>query len=224
MRLNNLKPRPGAKHRSRRAGRGESSGLGKTSGRGNKGQKARSGSSIRPGFEGGQMPLARRLPRYGFNNKAFATRYTTVNVSKLEEFFETGDNVDEASLREKGLMKGHRHAGVKILGDGDLTKKLSITANKISASAREKIEAVGGSVTEVVVPPAPKKGEKTAVPKGGAKAKAKAGEVAASAALKAEKKPKAKKKAEPKVEAAEPAEPAAPDDSDSAESTEAEES
>ena len=86
MRLNDLKPRPGAKHRRRRVGKGESSGLGKTSGRGNKGQKSRSGSSIRPGFEGGQMPLIRRLPRVGFNNKQFATTYWVVNVSKLEEF------------------------------------------------------------------------------------------------------------------------------------------
>lgn len=150
MRLHNLKPRPGAKHRRRRVGKGESSGLGKTSGRGNKGQKSRSGSSIRPGFEGGQMPLARRLPRHGFNNTRFAVRYAIVNVSTLEEFFEAGDTVDEASLREKGLVKGHTHAGVKILGDGELSKKLSVSADKVSGSAREKIEAAGGSISDPV--------------------------------------------------------------------------
>ena len=174
MRLHNLKPRPGAKHRRRRVGKGESSGLGKTSGRGNKGQKSRSGSSIRPGFEGGQMPLARRLPRHGFNNKRFAVRYAIINVSTLEDFFEAGDTVDEASLREKGLVKGHTHAGVKILAEGELSKKLSIVAEKVSGSAREKIEAAGGSISA----PAPTaeeaapKAEKAA-PKKKAAAKAK---------------------------------------------------
>jgi len=146
MRLNNLKPRPGAKHRRRRVGKGESSGLGKTSGRGNKGQKSRSGSSIRPGFEGGQMPLIRRLPRIGFNNKQFATTYWVVNVSKLDEFFADGDKVDQTSLREKGLVKGSAHNGVKILGSGDLSKKLTVAVDKISATAKEKIEKAGGSV------------------------------------------------------------------------------
>ena len=173
MRLHNLKPRPGAKHRRRRVGKGESSGLGKTSGRGNKGQKSRSGSSIRPGFEGGQMPLARRLPRHGFNNKRFAVRYAIINVSTLEDFFEAGDTVDEASLREKGLVKGHAHAGVKILADGALSKKLSVTADKISAAAREKIEAAGGSISEPApVAEQPKKAEKAA-PKKKAAPKAK---------------------------------------------------
>ena len=176
MRLHNLKPRPGAKHRRRRVGKGESSGLGKTSGRGNKGQKSRSGSSIRPGFEGGQMPLARRLPRYGFNNKRFAVRYAIINVSTLEDFFEAGDTVDEASLREKGLVKGHTHAGVKILGDGALSKKLSVTADKVSASAREKIEGAGGSISE----PAPAADSaETAEPEKKAAPKAKKEEVPA---------------------------------------------
>ena len=174
MRLHNLKPRPGAKHRRRRVGKGESSGLGKTSGRGNKGQKSRSGSSIRPGFEGGQMPLSRRLPRHGFNNKRFASRYAIINVSTLEDFFEAGDTVDEASLREKGLVKGHTHAGVKILGDGDLSKKLSVSAEKVSAAAREKIEAAGGSISEPapVVEETASKAEKAA-PKKKAAPKAK---------------------------------------------------
>ena len=146
MRLNDLKPRPGAKHRRRRVGKGESSGLGKTSGRGNKGQKSRSGSSIRPGFEGGQMPLIRRLPRVGFNNKQFATTYGVVNVSQLEAFFADGDTVNETSLREKGLVKGSAHNGVKVLGSGDLSKKLTVVVDKISATAKEKIEKAGGSV------------------------------------------------------------------------------
>jgi large subunit ribosomal protein L15 len=192
MRLHNLKPRPGAKHRRRRVGKGESSGLGKTSGRGNKGQKSRSGSSIRPGFEGGQMPLARRLPRYGFNNKRFATRYAIINVSTLEDFFEAGDTVDEASLREKGLVKGHTHAGVKILAYGELSKKLSVIADKASATAREKVEGAGGSISEPVPAPAVEESEAEAekpAPKKKAKSKAA---------------PKAKKEeapAEPEVEA-----------------------
>lgn len=146
MRLNNLKPRPGAKHRRRRVGCGESSGLGKTCGRGHKGQKSRSGSSIRPGFEGGQMPLIRRLPRVGFNNKQFATRYAIVNVSTLEAFFADGDTIDEASLRAAGLVKGNAHDGIKILGSGDLGKKLTVSVDKVSATAKEKIEKAGGSI------------------------------------------------------------------------------
>jgi large subunit ribosomal protein L15 len=148
MRLHNLKPRPGAKHRRRRVGKGESSGLGKTSGRGNKGQKSRSGSSIRPGFEGGQMPLIRRLPKKGFNNSQFGNTYSIVNVGTLEERFSDGDTVDEASLRELGLVKGHRIDGIKVLGDGELSKKLTVNVDKVSASAREKIEKAGGSVVD----------------------------------------------------------------------------
>lgn len=143
MRLHNLKPRPGARHRRKRLGQGESSGHGKTSGRGGKGQTARSGSSIRIGFEGGQMPLVRRIPKRGFNNARHATRYLPVNVAALN-VFEEGSRVDEAALRERGLANG-RGDGIKILGDGELTRKLTVRAHAFSASARAKIEAKGGS-------------------------------------------------------------------------------
>ena len=144
MRLHNLKPRPGAKHRRKRLGQGESSGHGKTSGRGGKGQTARSGSSIRIGFEGGQMPLIRRIPKRGFNNARFATVYVPVNVGELNQF-EDGARVDEMALRSVGLANG-RSDGVKILGSGDLTKKLTLVVSAISASAKTKIEAKGGTV------------------------------------------------------------------------------
>jgi large subunit ribosomal protein L15 len=143
MRLHDLKPRPGAKHRRKRLGQGESSGHGKTSGRGGKGQTARSGSSIRIGFEGGQMPLIRRIPKRGFNNTRFATTYIAVNVSDLNKF-DDGAKVDEAALRAAGLANG-RADGVKILGDGELTRKLTVSVSAISASAKAKIEAKGGT-------------------------------------------------------------------------------
>lgn len=148
MRLHDLKPRPGAKHRRKRLGQGESSGHGKTSGRGGKGQTARSGSSIRPGFEGGQMPLFRRLPKRGFNNARFTTAYLPVNVSSLNDF-EDGARVDETALRACGLASG-KSDGIKILGDGELNKKLTVCANAFSTSARAKIEAKGGQC-EIVV-------------------------------------------------------------------------
>jgi len=144
MRLHNLKPRPGAKHRTKRLGQGESSGHGKTSGRGGKGQTARSGSSIRIGFEGGQMPLIRRIPKRGFNNARFATKYVAVNLRDLNQF-EDGARVDETALRSAGLANG-RSDGVKILGAGELTRKLAVIVSAISASAKTKIEAKGGSV------------------------------------------------------------------------------
>jgi large subunit ribosomal protein L15 len=143
MRLHNLKPRPGAKHRTKRLGQGESSGHGKTSGRGGKGQTARSGSSIRIGFEGGQMPLIRRIPKRGFNNARFATRYNGVNVADLNRFDE-GARVDETAMSSVGLSNGTCD-GIKILGTGDLTKKLTVIASAFSASARAKIEAKGGT-------------------------------------------------------------------------------
>jgi large subunit ribosomal protein L15 len=145
MNLSNLKPRPGARHRTKRLGCGESSGHGKTSGKGHKGQKARSGGSIRLGFEGGQMPLIRRVPKRGFNNNAFKTSYAIVNLDDLEQF-DSGAQIDEKMLREKGLVRGAL-AGVKILGNGTLTKALTITATKVSAGAKEKIEKAGGTVT-----------------------------------------------------------------------------
>jgi large subunit ribosomal protein L15 len=143
MRLHTLKPRPGARHRRKRLGQGESSGHGKTSGRGGKGQTARSGSSIRIGFEGGQMPLIRRIPKRGFNNARHAIRYIPVNLEALNQF-EDGARVDEAALRKAGLANGRAH-GVKILGDGALNKKLIVSAHAFSASAKAKIESKGGS-------------------------------------------------------------------------------
>jgi len=145
MRLHNLRPRPGSRHRTKRLGCGESSGHGKTSGKGSKGQKARSGGSIRLGFEGGQMPLIRRLPKRGFNNAAFHKRYAVVNVSDLNAF-KAGTVVNEQLLRESNLVRGH-FAGIKILGEGELKHDLEVQADKISATAREKIEKAGGTVT-----------------------------------------------------------------------------
>lgn len=148
MRLHTIAPRPGAKHRRKRLGCGESSGHGKTSGRGHKGQKARTGGSIRLGFEGGQMPLYRRIPRKGFNNKRFAKRYNTVNLTALEKRFEAGAEINATTLLEANLAKG-KYSAIKILGQGDVTKPFKVTVDAISASAREKIEKAGGTVTLV---------------------------------------------------------------------------
>ncbi|MEI6350837.1 MAG: 50S ribosomal protein L15 [Verrucomicrobiota bacterium] len=144
MNLQTMKPRPGATHRVKRLGCGESSGHGKTSGKGHKGQKARSGGSIRLGFEGGQMPLIRRLPKRGFNNAEFKTKWAVVNVSDLN-LFEDGAIVNEEALLAKKLIRGI-YDGVKVLANGELTKKLTVTADKVSAAALEKIQKAGGSV------------------------------------------------------------------------------
>ena len=143
MRLHDLKPRPGAKHRRKRLGQGESSGHGKTSGRGGKGQTARSGSSIRIGFEGGQMPLIRRIPKRGFNNARHTIRFIPVNLESLNQFSD-GDKVGLEVLRKAGLANGPG-AGIKILGDGELTKKLLVSAHAFSATAKAKIEGKGGT-------------------------------------------------------------------------------
>ena len=145
IRLHNLRPRPGARHRVKRLGCGESSGHGKTSGKGHKGQKARSGGSIRLGFEGGQMPLIRRLPKRGFNNTAFHKNFAIVNLSDLNEF-KAGTVVNEQLLRESNLVRGD-FVGIKILGDGELKHALKIEADKVSESAKAKIEKAGGTVT-----------------------------------------------------------------------------
>jgi large subunit ribosomal protein L15 len=145
IRLHNLHPRPGSRHRVKRLGCGESSGHGKTSGKGHKGQKARSGGSIRLGFEGGQMPLIRRLPKRGFNNAAFHKNYAIVNLDDLNRF-KAGAVVNEEALRNVDLVRGHV-AGLKILGGGELKHGLKIEADKVSASAREKIEKAGGTIT-----------------------------------------------------------------------------
>jgi large subunit ribosomal protein L15 len=145
IRLHNLRPRPGSRHRVKRLGCGESSGHGKTSGKGHKGQKARSGGSIRLGFEGGQMPLIRRLPKRGFNNAAFRKHYAIVNLDDLNEF-KAGAMVNEQLLRESNLVRGH-FVGIKILGGGELKHGLTVEADKVSAAAREKIEKAGGTIT-----------------------------------------------------------------------------
>jgi large subunit ribosomal protein L15 len=165
MQLHDLKPRPGAKSRTKRLGCGESSGHGKTSGRGHKGQRARSGGSVRLGFEGGQWPLYRRIPKRGFNNNAFTTRFAPVNLSSLNAFND-GETVDETSLRAKGLVTGTKWEGIKILANGELTKKLTISVHAASEAAKEKITKAGGSLkliaAKVVEGPRPAKEKKKA--------------------------------------------------------------
>jgi large subunit ribosomal protein L15 len=141
MKLHELAPAPGANTESYRRGRGHGSGNGKTAGKGHKGQKARSGGSIRPGFEGGQMPLQRQIPKRGFKN-IFATEYAIVNVGDLE-IFENGTVVNEQTLVEAGLLKKTLD-GVKVLGNGELTKQLTVEVAAFSESAKQKIEEVGG--------------------------------------------------------------------------------
>jgi large subunit ribosomal protein L15 len=145
MELNNLKPKKGARHAKKRVGRGPGSGHGKTASRGEKGQKSRSGYSGKRGFEGGQMPLHRRIPKRGFTN-IFKKDYAVVNVSDLERF-DSGATIDETALRQAGLVKG-QHDGVKVLGDGELSKKLTVSATKFSKSAKEIIEKAGGTCEE----------------------------------------------------------------------------
>jgi large subunit ribosomal protein L15 len=146
MELNNLKPKKGARHAKKRIGRGPGSGHGKTAGRGEKGQKSRSGFSRQVGFEGGQMPLHRRLPKRGFTN-IFKKEYAVVNVRDLERF-DNGATIDEATLRGVGLVKGQVD-GVKVLGNGELTKKLTVSATKFSKTAKETIEKAGGTCQEI---------------------------------------------------------------------------
>ena len=147
MKLHELKPQEGSVKESYRKGRGPGSGNGKTAGKGHKGQNARSGGGVRPGFEGGQLPLYRKLPKRGFNNYRFGKKYATVNVQSLN-IFNVGDVVDSAALLASGII-GKALDGVKILGEGEITKKLTVKAAVFSANAKEKIEAVGGK-TEVV--------------------------------------------------------------------------
>ena len=142
MKLHELAPAEGSKKEHFRVGRGHGSGNGKTAGKGHKGQNARSGGGVRPGFEGGQMPLYRRLPKRGFNNARFATNYAIVNVSDLD-VFEDGAVVDAAALVESGLVND-QYDGIKILGNGEISKKLTVHAAAFSQSAKEKIEAAGG--------------------------------------------------------------------------------
>jgi large subunit ribosomal protein L15 len=151
MKLHDLGPAKGSKKRAKRVGRGDSSGSGKTAGRGTKGQKSRSGGNIRPYFEGGQLPLVRRLPRArGFTN-IFKTQFSTVSLARLNERFAKGDEVSPATLAEAGLVDSPSEL-VKVLGGGELEKPLSVRAHGFSATARAKIEAAGGSVEEIPIP------------------------------------------------------------------------
>ena len=142
MELHELSPAPGSRRDAWRKGRGHATGNGKTGGRGHKGQKARSGGGVRVGFEGGQMPLARRVPKRGFNN-IFAKPLEAVNVSVLNDRFEDGAEIDAQVLLDTGVLSKCEY-GVKILGNGEITKKLTVRAKAFSASAKEKIEAAGG--------------------------------------------------------------------------------
>lgn len=142
MKLHELSPAPGSNHDAKRKGRGAGSGNGKTAGKGHKGQNARSGGGVRPGFEGGQMPLQRRLPKRGFNN-IFAKEYVTVNVSSLNDF-DDGSVVDLGALLEAGIVRKECD-GLKVLGNGELTKKLTVKAAAFTAGAKEKIEKAGGT-------------------------------------------------------------------------------
>lgn len=144
MKLNNITPTEGAFKERKRVGRGTGSGLGKTSGKGHKGQNARSGGGVRVGFEGGQLPLFRRLPKRGFSNAKFKIRYAVINLSDLDKFAE-GTEVNPALLKEMGIVKNALD-GIKVLGNGKLTKKLTVKANKFSETAKKEIEALGGTI------------------------------------------------------------------------------
>ena len=145
--LNNLKPTDGSTHKKKRVGRGPGSGLGKTAGRGHKGQKSRSGYSSKIGFEGGQMPLQRRLPKRGFTN-IFKKKWLEISLAKLEESFNAGDEITPEVLHERGLIKKAKHDLV-ILGNGEMSKALKISAHRFTKTAKEKIEKAGGSITEI---------------------------------------------------------------------------
>ena len=143
--LNNIKPAPGSTHKKKRVGRGPGSGLGKTAGRGHKGQTSRSGYSSRPGFEGVQMPLQRRLPKRGFTN-IFKKQWIEISLAKIEASFNAGDEVTPEVLHERGLIKKAKHDLV-ILGNGDVSKGLKISAHRFTKTAKDKIERAGGSAT-----------------------------------------------------------------------------
>lgn len=145
--LNNLHPTPGSTHKKKRVGRGPGSGLGKTAGKGHKGQKSRSGYSKKIGFEGGQMPLQRRLPKRGFTN-IFKKEWLEISLAKLEENFNPGDEVTPEILHERGLIKKAKHDLV-ILGSGEVTKALKISAHRFTKNAKDKIEKAGGNATEI---------------------------------------------------------------------------
>jgi len=145
--LNNIRPAKGSTHKKKRVGRGPGSGLGKTAGRGEKGQKSRSGYSAKIGFEGGQMPLHRRLPKRGFTN-IFKKKWLEVSLASLERAFDTDAEVTPEILHERGIIKKAKH-DVVVLGNGELSKALRVTAHRFTKSAREKIEKAGGAVVEI---------------------------------------------------------------------------
>lgn len=145
--LNNLKPTAGSTHKKKRLGRGPGSGLGKTSGKGHKGQKSRSGYSSKIGFEGGQMPLQRRLPKRGFTN-IFKKQWVEISLGKIEENFNSGDEITPEILHERGLIKKAKHDLV-ILGTGEVSKALKISAHRFTKTAKDKIEKAGGSISEI---------------------------------------------------------------------------
>ena len=146
--LNNLKPAKGSTHKKKRVGRGPGSGLGKTAGRGNKGQKSRSGYSSKIGFEGGQMPLQRRLPKRGFTN-IFKKEWLEISLAKIEESFSGGDEVTPELLHERGLIKKAKH-DVVILGTGEISKAINVSAHRFTKTAKDKIEKAGGTATVIV--------------------------------------------------------------------------
>ena len=148
MKLHTIQPAIGSTTPAKRLGRGIGSGLGKTSGKGHKGQWARSGGGVRPGFEGGQMPLIRRLPKRGFKNGLFKKEYTVVNIGLLNDLFNDGDVITIEDLKAKGIISKIEEYGLKVLGDGEVTKKLTVKAAKFTASAKEKIENAGGQAVE----------------------------------------------------------------------------
>ena len=147
MKLHTLRPAPGSNREPIRKGRGTASGRGKTAGRGQDGQKSRSGGGVRPGFEGGQMPLTRRVPKRGFSNSPFRKEYAVVNLDKLD-VFESNETITIGLLKEKGIVK-NKYSTVKILGDGEISKALTVKVDKVSKSAQEKILAAGGSIEEI---------------------------------------------------------------------------
>ena len=151
--LNNLKAPEGATHKKKRVGRGPGSGLGKTAGRGNKGQKSRSGYSGMRGFEGGQMPLHRRLPKRGFTN-IFKREWAEVNLADLEKQFDAGASVTPEALVEKGLVRRSKSKAVVVLGQGELKKSLTVSAHRFSSAAKQKIEAAGGKAEIIGTPEA----------------------------------------------------------------------
>lgn len=209
MNITEVTTRAGAHSRRKRVGRGIGSGLGKTSGRGHKGQGARAGGKPKGKLgEGGMFPLFRRIPKVGFSNKVFRTEYQVVNLSDLERCFESGGRVTSAALEEAGLVRSAKKP-VKILGDGSLTKKLSVEAERFSASAATKIEASGGTVTRLGPQPKKKFVKRPPTPKPDAKAEAKAkragGEKGAKADQKAKKPPAGKpSKADPAADESSP--------------------